>query len=129
MARSWIGFKTRFGILALAFLSPWLVEAHAEVETLQPAEGKEAMLFQEIPSVYGASKYEQKVTEAPAAVTIVTASEISRYGYRTLADILRSVRGVYTSYDRNYDYIGFRGFARPGDYNTRFLLRGRHSNQ
>lgn len=83
---------------------------------------EETILFQEIPSVYGASKYEQKITEAPSSVSIVTAEEIARYGYRTLAAILRSVRGFTTSYDRNYHYLGVRGFSRPGDYNSRFLL-------
>jgi iron complex outermembrane receptor protein len=52
--------------------------------------------------VYGASKYEQKVTEAPSAVTIITADEIRKYGYRTLADILQSVTGFYVTNDRNY---------------------------
>ncbi len=83
---------------------------------------QEAILFQKIPSVYGASKYEQKVTEAPSSVSIVTATEIKKYGYRTLADILRSIRGFFISYDRNYHYVGIRGFSRPGDYNTRVLL-------
>jgi iron complex outermembrane receptor protein len=82
----------------------------------------EMLYFQEVPSVYGASKYEQKVTEAPSSVTIITAEEIRRYGYRTLADILRSVRSFYTTYDRNYTYLGVRGFGRPGDYNSRVLL-------
>ena len=33
----------------------------------------EKELFLEIPSVYGAAKYDQKVNEAPAAVIIITA--------------------------------------------------------
>jgi len=82
----------------------------------------EELMEIEVATVYGASKYEQKVTEAPSSVTIITSDDIKKYGYRTLADILRSVRGFYTTYDRNYHYIGVRGFSRPGDYNTRVLL-------
>ena len=72
--------------------------------------------------VYGASKFEQKASEAPAAVSIVTADEIRKYGYRTLADILRSMRGFYVTYDRNYSYMGLRGFGSTGNYNSRFLI-------
>jgi outer membrane receptor for ferrienterochelin and colicins len=85
-------------------------------------ETKETILFEEIPSVYGASKYEQKVTEAPSSVSIVTAAEIKKYGYRTLADILRSIRGFYVTYDRIYPSVGVRGFNRPADYGNRFVL-------
>jgi outer membrane receptor for ferrienterochelin and colicins len=73
-------------------------------------------------SVYGASKYEQKLMEAPASVTIINKDQIKKYGYRTLADILRSVRGFFVTNDRNYSYLGVRGFNRPGDYSTRILL-------
>jgi outer membrane receptor protein involved in Fe transport len=72
--------------------------------------------------VYSASKFMQKVSEAPSAVTIITAADIKAYGYRKLIDILGSIRGVYGRYDRDYDYLGVRGFGRPGDYNSRFLL-------
>jgi len=68
------------------------------------------------------SKFEQRVIEAPASVTIVTKDEIKKFGYRNLADILRAVPGLFVNYDRAYHYLGMRGFARPGDYNTRFLL-------
>jgi outer membrane cobalamin receptor len=76
----------------------------------------------EVKTVSGASRFEQKETEAPANVTVITADDIKQYGYRTLAEILQRVTGLYTSYDRNYAYLGVRGFMRPGDYNTRFLL-------
>ena len=49
-----------------------------------PLAFDESLLFDDIPSVYSASKYEQKVIDAPAAVIIVTSDEIAKYGYRTL---------------------------------------------
>lgn len=69
-----------------------------------------------------ASRYAQTLLEAPAAMSVVTAEDIRTFGYRTLADILNGMRGLYTSYDRSYHYLGMRGFATPGDYNTRVLL-------
>ncbi|MCU0580418.1 MAG: TonB-dependent receptor, partial [Desulfobacterota bacterium] len=66
------------------------------------APESEALLFQEIPSVFAASKYEQKVTEAPSWVSLMTAEEIKKYGYRTLAEILQSLPGFYLTYDRLY---------------------------
>ncbi|HJW56316.1 MAG TPA: TonB-dependent receptor [Burkholderiaceae bacterium] len=72
--------------------------------------------------VYSASKFVQKASEAPSAVSVITAADIRSFGWRTLADILRSMRGLYVGYDRNYSYLGARGFLRPGDYSTRFLL-------
>ena len=73
--------------------------------------------------VYSASKFVQKVSQAPSTVSVITAADITTFGWRTLADVLRSVRGLYVAYDRNYSYLGARGFLRPGDYNTRFLLQ------
>jgi len=82
----------------------------------------EELMKIEVATVYGASRYEQKVTEAPSSVSIVTADEIKKYGYRTLSDILRSLRSFHVTYDRNYAYLGVRGFGRTGDYNSRFLV-------
>jgi iron complex outermembrane receptor protein len=62
------------------------------------------------------------VRKAPAAITVIRGDEIALYGWRTLADLLRSVTGVYTAYDRAYTYAGVRGFLQSGDYNARILL-------
>ena len=72
--------------------------------------------------IYSASKHLQSASEAPASVTVVTADEIQKYGYRTLADILRSVRGFFVTSDRDYSWVGVRGFGRLGDYNIRILV-------
>lgn len=81
--------------------------------------------------VYSASRFVQKLSDAPSSVSIVTAADIKAYGWRTLADILRSMRGLHVTNDRNYSYLGARGFQRPGDYNSRFLLLidGNRSNE
>src|SRR5579862_977538 len=68
----------------------------------------EDLMSIEIDTVYGASGFKQKVTEAPASVTIITSEDIQKYGYRTLADILRNVPGFYVTNDRNYSYMGIR---------------------
>jgi len=82
----------------------------------------EELMKLEVAMVSGASRYEQKVTQAPSLVSIITADEIKKYGHRTLADILQSLRSFFVTYDRNYHYAAVRGFGRPGDYNTRILL-------
>lgn len=82
----------------------------------------EQLMGIEVETVSGASRYEQPVSEAPASVSIVTADQIKKYGYRNLADILQSVPGFSVTNDRNYQYAGIRGFGLPGDYGTRVLL-------
>ena len=72
--------------------------------------------------VYSASKHLQSTSDAPASVTVITADEIQKFGYRSLADILRGVPGFYVTYDRDYTFVGVRGFGRLGDWNSRVLV-------
>jgi iron complex outermembrane receptor protein len=69
-----------------------------------------------------AAKYEQKQNEVAAASIVITRDEIRAFGWRTLAQALASLPGIHTTYDRQYTYLGARGFGLPGDYNTRVLL-------
>ncbi len=73
-------------------------------------------------TVTSASKYEQKQTEVAASVSIITRDEIKAFGWRTLDQALASLPGIHTTYDRQYSYLGTRGFGLPGDFNTRVLL-------
>src|SRR6266542_2116373 len=72
--------------------------------------------------VFSASRHLERSQDAPAAVTVLTAEEMAAYGWRTLGDALNSARGFYTSYDRNYAYLGVRGLRKSGDYCSRVLV-------
>ncbi len=75
-----------------------------------------------VESVSGVSKYDQSIRQAPASVTVFTAADIRNYGWRTLADALRSAPGVHIRNDRFYEYVGNRGFTTPYNYNARTLV-------
>lgn len=72
--------------------------------------------------VSSASKFAQSSSQAPSAVQVLTAEDIRRHGWSTLAEALDSLPGLYASSDRAFGFLGARGFMVPGDYNMRFLL-------
>ncbi|MBN2408040.1 MAG: TonB-dependent receptor [Elusimicrobia bacterium] len=56
-------------------------------QRLSAAMGEE-LLFMEVPMVVTASKKEEKIQDAPAVVTVITAKEIKDFGANTFYDIL-----------------------------------------
>jgi outer membrane receptor for ferrienterochelin and colicin len=66
--------------------------------------------------VFSASRHLEDARKAPSSMSIITAEEVRKYGWRTLAEALRSLRGFYTSDNRRYTYLGVRGFMRPGAF-------------
>jgi iron complex outermembrane receptor protein len=109
-------------IRILLFLVVLAVPVRTSAQSALPDLSLEDLMKLDAGQVFGASERLQPVTEAPASVSFITAEEIARFGYRTLADILRGVRGMYVTDDRNFSLVGARGFAKPGDYNSRILL-------
>jgi len=97
-------------------------QSSAWAQSSLPDLSMEDLMKLDAGQVFGASERLQPAIEAPASVSFVTADEIRRHGYRTLAEILRGVRGMYVTDDRSFSYIGTRGFAKLGDYNSRILL-------
>jgi outer membrane receptor protein involved in Fe transport len=107
---------------AILFVALCLPPAKAAAQATDPPPAGSSLDDLLEVKISGAAKYDQTARQAPASVTIITSEDIERYGYRTLADALMTVRGFFVSYDRNYTYVGVRGFSRPTDYNNRILL-------
>ncbi len=83
---------------------------HLDFETLLDTEY--------IPATHIANQ----ISNAASAVSIVTAQDIHDYGYRTLKEILGSMRGLHTFEDYEYTYLGGRGYGVPGDYAGRIVI-------
>ena len=104
----------------LLALSIWVGLGQASQATDLSALSLEELLTVEI--VSSASKMAQKPSETPAAVRVITARDIRRYGWRTLGEALNSLPGILVVSDRNYDFIAARGAALQGDYSIRYLI-------
>ena len=115
--------KNRFiKILLLFVVSFGFLAAQEDDSTKFSIESLLNVEIEAMEYVESASKYSQSLEEAPSSVSIITSKEIEAFGYKTLAEVLNSQAGFYISNDRNYDYIGVRGFSRPTDYGNRILL-------
>ena len=75
-----------------------------------------------LPRVQAAERQVTRAQDAPASISIISWQEIRGFGYQTLAEALRSVRGLFISDDRDYQSLGVRGFSPPGTYNNRVLV-------
>ncbi|HEX5330908.1 TonB-dependent receptor plug domain-containing protein [Sulfuricurvum sp.] len=69
-----------------------------------------------------ASHIANQMSNAASAVSIVTAQDIRDYGYRTLGEILGSMRGLQVFQDYSYNYLGGRGFTTPGVFAGRVIV-------
>lgn len=86
--------------------------------------------LRQLEEVEAASRATESVEDAPGSVTIISSQELRAMGYSTVAEALRGVRGMYTTYDGSYTFAGIRGINLPGDYGNRVLtlLNGHSTN-
>ena len=103
-----------------------LPELSPDETTVEVGDGTQASFHATLryqpPPVKAASKTLTSIDDAPASVTVISGDEIRAFGYTTLPEALRAVRGIFVSDDRQYSYLGIRGFSPPGDLNTRVLI-------
>lgn len=72
--------------------------------------------------VVGAGKREQSLGNVASAVTVISGDRLRRFGYRTVAEAIRGVSGVFVADDRMSERVGIRGLQVLGDFNTRILV-------
>lgn len=95
------------------------------------ASADEGMFFVELPMVASVSRLPQRISEAPAAVTVIDREMIRASGMRTVADLLRLVPGFQVT-SANQDpavvaYHGLNGGMTSEEYTPRVqvLIDGR----
>ena len=115
-------------LMILAVLVP-LLSAIPEARADEPGTGEateEQLLFMEVPVVVTASRKEQPLSEAPVAVSVVTAEDIRQSGALTIPDALRMVSGVdVMTFSARDQQVGIRGFNGPVNNKLLVLIDGR----
>ncbi len=104
---------------------------------ISPIAAQEARDYLDMPledllnmTITTAGKSEEKVSDIPASVIIITRRDIELQGYTTLTDALEHIPGLYNINDY-YDVsgnFGFRGFW-SGNYNTNIVIMVNGVNQ
>lgn len=90
--------------------------------------GREYFMFVDVPNVVSVTLKEQKATEAPAAIDVVTAAEIKRKGYRSLKDVMLDIPGWANVSDGNEEIIAVRGVYASTTNKILILLNGHRLN-
>lgn len=113
----------RFVTRLLIALLPFTGNARAATPDTEPFDVTQLPIEQLLDTEYiPASRIARQISDAPSAVSVVTSQDIRDFGYRTLSEILKSMRGLYVTSSLNYDFLGGRGFGHPGDYAGRLML-------
>nr|WP_153822545.1 TonB-dependent receptor [Polyangium spumosum] len=72
--------------------------------------------------VTAASRFAERIEDAPSSVTVIDRRELAAFGYPTIAEALRGVRGIAISNDRAYASASIRAIGQPNDYGSRVLV-------
>ena len=78
--------------------------------------------------VVTASKFEEKLTRATSVMSVITARDIERAGFRTIYDVLARVPGFFPSSQATWKLLGSRGLMADGNDHILLLIDGHPQN-
>lgn len=94
-----------------------LITNTVQAESLDPGDLSLEELLK-VP-VISTPKFALNAEFTPSSVSILTRKDIRTYGWRSMADVLRTLNGYTVTNDHTYSYVGARGVSAPGDYRSR----------
>ena len=107
----------------------WVEGEKPQAPEATSAVREEYALFAAEEVITAAAKHEQKMIEAPSAVSVISREEIQAMGLTSLADILRIVPGIEVyEISPGYPVVGFRGQTSENNDLVVVLLDGREVN-
>jgi len=109
------GSKILCGVMLIAASVAWADDPQQDLGSLTL---EQLMNIQ----VEGAALHLQTLRDAPASITVITAEDIYKYGYRTLGEAMGSVLGFTLNDNRTYQTVGVRGLNLPWDFGSRILV-------
>ena len=96
-------------ILAMIFTGPVSSAQTPAPGPVQPAD--ETVLFEDIPMVYSASRMEESILEAPAAMSVINSKNLRDWGIVDVPDAFRRVPGMdVIAFDGRTWGVSARGF-------------------
>lgn len=106
-----------------------VVEEKTVEEKVVTGLEEEFALFAAEDVVYGAAKHEQRITEAPSAVTVLTEDDIRAIGAESIPELLRYVPGMDVEIINSSFYtLGARGFTTEANNLLLVLIDGMEVN-
>ena len=116
--------RFRSTLLASAILAG--LSAPALAEQAQPAGAGDPKDFDAV--VVTASGFEQKITDAPASISVITPEDLASRPYMTLLDAVRDLEGVDVGETRDKTGQGTVSMRGMGSDYTLVLVNGRRQN-
>ncbi len=73
-------------------------------------------------SISAASRQNENIDDAPASITVISSQELEAFGYPTILEALRGVRGFAVNFDSIYGSASVRGLGQANDFSNRLLV-------